>query len=111
MRSLKVLLSHSCPYPLCHSLESPRKNVQAQKAPGMKISQRRDSRSHLIFFFFLRPPYFSTPASNYIITSPSALSLVTVLSPSKGECLKQREPRKERIRLDMPSMRRKARDG
>lgn len=63
MRSLKVLLSHPCPYPLCRSVEPPRRNVQPQKDLGMKISQGRDSCSHLFHF-----P--STPVSNYIITSP-----------------------------------------
>lgn len=61
MRNLKVLLSHPCPYPLCQSVESPRRNVQPPKDLGMKISQGRDSWSHL---------FTSTSASNYIITSP-----------------------------------------
>lgn len=54
MRSLKVLLSHPCPYPLCHSVEPPRRNVQAPKDLGMEISQGRDSWSHLfpVSFFF-----------------------------------------------------------
>lgn len=47
MRSLKVLLSHPCPYPLCHSIEPHRRNVQPPKDLRMKIRQGRDSWSHL----------------------------------------------------------------
>lgn len=60
MRSLKVVLSHPCPYPLCQSVKPPRRNTRPPKDLKKKISQGRDSWSHL---------FPSTSASNYIITS------------------------------------------
>lgn len=53
MRSLKVVLSHPCPYPLCQSAKPPRRNMQ----PPKRLGEENKSRKGFLVTPF--PFYFS----------------------------------------------------